>query len=357
MPATTNVPGARDSAVSWIDGNGNLWCFGGYGVDSTGNSGYLNDLWEFNPTAKTWTWVAGANTTNQAGVYGTQGTPATTNVPGARYQAASWVDNNGNLWLFGGYRNRNDGGALLLLAPFLIGAGVVSLRIVPVSEAVNSIENWLKRSANKASERDGKFARFIQRPFFSSCMAIWRWTARIRDVHLRAGVRATTLIVICGIAINLLLIAIYIVIAIAVLVIGFMIFMWILSLSGSGERKVVTRYTTDWLGRPKQEHFDDAGVKVGESIADTDWLGNPKMVNRDAAGNKVGESKPDTDWLGNPKTVHRDADGNLIGESRPDSDWLGNPVTIHTDAEGNVVGESRNEADIFGQNQSVRYEK
>jgi uncharacterized repeat protein (TIGR03803 family) len=102
-PATTNVPGARGSAASWIDGNGNLWCFGGYGVDSTGNSGYLNDLWEFSPTAKTWTWVAGANTSNQAGVYGTQGTPATMNAPGARYQAASWIDSNGNLWLFGGY--------------------------------------------------------------------------------------------------------------------------------------------------------------------------------------------------------------------------------------------------------------
>jgi len=103
IPATTNVPGARDSAVSWIDGKGNLWCFGGNGVDSAGNNGYLNDLWEFSPTAKTWTWVAGANTANQAGVYGTQGTPATTNVPGARYQAASWIDSNGNLWLFGGY--------------------------------------------------------------------------------------------------------------------------------------------------------------------------------------------------------------------------------------------------------------
>ena len=102
-PATTNVPGARYSAVSWIDGNGNFWFFGGYGVDSNGNSGYLNDLWEFNPTTKTWTWVNGANAANQDGVYGMQGTPATTNVPGARYRAVSWIDRNGNLWLFGGY--------------------------------------------------------------------------------------------------------------------------------------------------------------------------------------------------------------------------------------------------------------
>jgi len=102
-PATTNQPGARDSAVSWIDGNGNLWLFGGFGVDSQGNSGSLNDLWEFNPTAKTWTWVTGAATIEQAGVYGTKGTPAISNVPGARYQPVSWIDHNGNFWLFGGY--------------------------------------------------------------------------------------------------------------------------------------------------------------------------------------------------------------------------------------------------------------
>ena len=102
-PATTNVPGARDSEVNWIDGKGDLWLFGGFGVDSAGDNGYLNDLWEFNSTAKTWTWVTGANTSEQAGVYGTQGTSATTNVPGARFQAVGWTDSNGNLWLFGGY--------------------------------------------------------------------------------------------------------------------------------------------------------------------------------------------------------------------------------------------------------------
>jgi hypothetical protein len=36
------------------------------------------------------------------GVYGTQGTPAAGNVPGARWPAASWIDGSGNLWLFGG---------------------------------------------------------------------------------------------------------------------------------------------------------------------------------------------------------------------------------------------------------------
>lgn len=97
-----NVPGGRDGAAGWKDGSGNLWLFGGFGVDSTGAGGYLNDLWEFNPAAKTWTWVRGSNTANAAGIYGAQGIASTGNVPGARSFAVSWTDRSGNFWLFGG---------------------------------------------------------------------------------------------------------------------------------------------------------------------------------------------------------------------------------------------------------------
>lgn len=103
IAVSSNVPGARDGAVSWIDINGNFWLFGGQGVDSTGGHGFLNDLWEFNPNANTWTWVSGANTADATGVYGTQGIASPANVPGARAAAVSWIDSNGNLWIFGGF--------------------------------------------------------------------------------------------------------------------------------------------------------------------------------------------------------------------------------------------------------------
>ena len=119
VPAATNVPGGRDYAVSWIDSNGNLWLFGGTGLDSAGVYGDLNDLWEFSPTTRMWTWVSGASTvgTNggQPGVYGTQGVPAATNVPGGRAGAISWTDSSGNFWLFGGngFVGGNGTGGLL----------------------------------------------------------------------------------------------------------------------------------------------------------------------------------------------------------------------------------------------------
>jgi hypothetical protein len=49
--AANNNPGSRVGASAWTDHNGNLWLFGGYGVDSNGNIGVLNDLWEYQLTA------------------------------------------------------------------------------------------------------------------------------------------------------------------------------------------------------------------------------------------------------------------------------------------------------------------
>ena len=95
-----NIPGGRLHAVSWTDSSGNFWLFGGLSVDSTGAKGNLNDLWNY--SAGQWTWMAGSNLINQAGIYGTQGTAAPTNIPGSREQAFSWIDSSGNLWLFGG---------------------------------------------------------------------------------------------------------------------------------------------------------------------------------------------------------------------------------------------------------------
>jgi N-acetylneuraminic acid mutarotase len=100
VAAATNIPGAREGAVSWIDGSGQLWLFGGYGYDSAGSGNVLNDLWKFDGT--NWIWVSGSNTSGQIGTYGTKGVAAATNVPGARDRAVSWIDRYGALWLFGG---------------------------------------------------------------------------------------------------------------------------------------------------------------------------------------------------------------------------------------------------------------
>jgi len=102
VASTSNVPGARSGSVTWTDSSGNFWLFGGWGYGSAGSAGYLNDLWGFNPTAKTWTWVSGTSSANGQSVYGTLGTASTSNIPGPRVSVVSWKDSSGNFWLFGG---------------------------------------------------------------------------------------------------------------------------------------------------------------------------------------------------------------------------------------------------------------
>ena len=95
-PAAGNIPGGRDNAATWTDSSGNFWLFGGVGFDTNGNFGYLNDLWEFNPSTDEWTWMGGSSTVpascagsttvtcGQPGVYGTLNSAAAANVPGGR---------------------------------------------------------------------------------------------------------------------------------------------------------------------------------------------------------------------------------------------------------------------------------
>jgi hypothetical protein len=84
--SSANVPGGRTNAISWTDSRGSFWLFGGLGYDSTGNYGYLNDLWEFNSVSLEWTWISGSESVPEflgvTGTYGTRGSFAPANNPG-----------------------------------------------------------------------------------------------------------------------------------------------------------------------------------------------------------------------------------------------------------------------------------
>lgn len=102
VEAASNKPGARDYAVLWRDPSGYFWMFSGYGFPASGGSGYLNDMWRYNPANNRWAWVHGSNGINQFGNYGTQGVTGASITPGGRYATAKFIQSTGNLWVFGG---------------------------------------------------------------------------------------------------------------------------------------------------------------------------------------------------------------------------------------------------------------
>jgi N-acetylneuraminic acid mutarotase len=124
--AASNVPAARMGGSAWLDASGNVWLFGGLGLNQSGAAQEYNDLWEYNPGSGQWTWVGGSNMPNTSGVYGTQRAGAAGNGPGARVSAVSWKDHSGNFWLFGGYGYAQVGnlGNLNDLWEYNLGSGV-----------------------------------------------------------------------------------------------------------------------------------------------------------------------------------------------------------------------------------------
>ncbi|MCL2659521.1 MAG: kelch motif-containing protein, partial [Acidobacteriaceae bacterium] len=119
---SANAPGGRYGQATWTV-NGQFWMFGGYGSDANGCSGTLNDLWMYDPATGLWTWVNGQSTYGTpnpvsgncggvASVYGAQGAPDPTSMPGSRYTALTWTDASGNLWMYGGTLSGSDGGPL-----------------------------------------------------------------------------------------------------------------------------------------------------------------------------------------------------------------------------------------------------
>lgn len=107
VPDTKNAPSARQLAAGWVTNSGNLYVFGGNGLDARSGQGLLNDLWRWDGEA--WTWLKGADTIDSVGILGERGVQASENEPSARVGASSWIGANGTFYLFGGIGKDQNG--------------------------------------------------------------------------------------------------------------------------------------------------------------------------------------------------------------------------------------------------------
>ncbi|MFK7952949.1 MAG: kelch repeat-containing protein, partial [Ekhidna sp.] len=102
VSSSSNIPGPRSNHTIWSDDQGDVWIFGGYGLDSEETIGHLNDLWKFDTQSLEWTWISGSNQADEAGSYGTIDVYNANNIPGGRSASLQWIDSNGIVWIFGG---------------------------------------------------------------------------------------------------------------------------------------------------------------------------------------------------------------------------------------------------------------
>ena len=112
---TANMISARYLASAWHDASGNLWFFGGEGLEgeanfaaNLGRAGFLNDLWKYEPASNTWHWLSGANVAVNSAVFGTQDVAAVSNMPASRISSAAWADASGAFHLYGGAGSLNS---------------------------------------------------------------------------------------------------------------------------------------------------------------------------------------------------------------------------------------------------------
>ncbi len=106
MPSSENNPGARAWGIAtWVDPDGNLWLFGGSGIDHAGERGRLNDLWRYDIQDQEWTWMKGDQNIDGIAEYGTLRVEAPENeIPSRDESSCTWAINN-EFWIFGGVTN------------------------------------------------------------------------------------------------------------------------------------------------------------------------------------------------------------------------------------------------------------
>lgn len=107
VAAAANCPPAMVNQFSWTASDGTFWLYGGQDHQSNG----LAALWKYDPATNMWTWMKGPNTFGFTGEWGTQGVASATNLPPAKtFGGNSWVDLDGNFWMYGGENGDNYNG-------------------------------------------------------------------------------------------------------------------------------------------------------------------------------------------------------------------------------------------------------
>ena len=98
VPDPANNPGGRNVYSKWTDSDYNFWLFGG------GGGGVFNDMWRYEVSTNQWTWMNGSSSPGSPGFVDTLCHFSAANNPGCRSEnRTAWKDSCDNMYLFGGF--------------------------------------------------------------------------------------------------------------------------------------------------------------------------------------------------------------------------------------------------------------
>jgi len=99
--SSTVKPSVREHSAGGIANNNEIYVYGGVSLESE----YSSDFWVYDISQQKWAFISDLGWQI---IGGTIGQESTTAHPGGRNRMASAVDNNGNIWMFGGlYNDKN----------------------------------------------------------------------------------------------------------------------------------------------------------------------------------------------------------------------------------------------------------
>jgi hypothetical protein len=213
---------------------------------------------------------------------------------------------------------------LALLGPLAVGACVPLLSIGGLTNKINGWGSFFSSGADKMRDRDTKFARYAQRPFYGGGSAIWRISEPVPGEHLKAGLRLaafTYLLALMGFA---LYVAIYVMLIIIAI---FVVLLIILFATSNDEEEKASRTTTTFT--QSRERDDDVVAPVrGTFHRGPNWL-NEELAGRvDAEGNIY----KGTNWLAEEKVGRVDAEGNIY----KGAGWLTEERVGRIDSDGHL---------------------
>ncbi|MBZ5504847.1 MAG: hypothetical protein LAO78_05100 [Acidobacteriia bacterium] len=250
---------------------------------------------------------------------------------------------------------------ILLLGPSMIACIWPIVRQRPLTAWTERLEGKLHAGLERAEANGGKIAIYLFVPFFAGSLWMWTKTQRVRDAHIRAGLRAGAVLYLGALMCALGLLAAYLFV-LAILMVLALIFallaLWAVFYvltheeRGSAPSRSLwhgiarSHVVKGWFGDTKVVHYSRDGRKVAETRRSTDWFGDEKEV-FSSHGKKIGERRRSTDFSGQTKWDEY-VDGEKVGESRTTKNWEGETVEEHFGRDGSKTGESRQHTDIFG---------